>query len=114
MKIKWMLFTGIALLTLGIVLKKTSDLGLISTLLIIIGALFKVVYLIAKVRRGEYKPGVELLFLILGLLLLYFGVYLRSHESSINPSYFIGTGITFKVIFIFLAIRKIRAFRKKE
>jgi hypothetical protein len=113
MKLKWILFTGIVLLTIGILLKKFSDLSFEPILLIITGVLLKIYYLIGKARSGEYKPGVELGILLVGLLLFLSGLYARSHETAFNAAYLIITGITLKVIFVILAISKMRSQRKK-
>ena len=112
MKLKWILFAGIALLTLGIILKKFSDLSFEPILLIIVGVAFKTFYIIGKFRNGEYKPGGELVFLLVGLLLFLSGLYVRSHELAFNATYLIVSGITLKVIFVILAISKMRSQRK--
>ena len=113
MKLKWILFTGIVLLTIGILLKKFSNLSFEPILLIITGVLLKIYYLIGKARSGEYKPGVELGILLVGLLLFLSGLYARSHETAFNAAYLIIPGITLKVIFVILAISKMRSQRKK-
>ena len=112
MKSKWILFIGIALLTLGILLKKFSDLSIESLLLIAVGVLFKIYYIIQKARHNEYKPGYELLFLIVGLLLFAAGTYLKTHESPVSPSFLIIPGILFKITFIILVIINIKYHRK--
>ena len=113
MKLKWMLFTGIVLLTSGILLRKFSELSFEPILLIIVGVAFKTFYIIGKVRSGEYKPGIELGILLVGLLLFLSGLYVRSHELAFNAAYLIVSGITLKVIFVIMAISKMRSQRKK-
>jgi len=114
MRSKWTLFIGIILLTVGIILRKTTDFGIEPILLIIIGVLFKIYYIIGKARSGEYKPGHELLFLFVGLIMFLCGLYLRSVEPQppLNPVFLIVPGITLKVIFIILFIAKTRSARK--
>jgi hypothetical protein len=112
MKSKWTLFTGIILLTVGIVLRKITGLGIEAMVLIIVGVLFKVYYIISKARNGEYKPGNELLFLVIGLVMFFTGIYLRNHDSPFDPLFLIIPGILLKVVFIILFIRKIRKTRK--
>jgi drug/metabolite transporter (DMT)-like permease len=112
MKEKWTLFTGIILLTAGIVLRKITDFGIEAILLIVAGVIFKVYYLIRKARNGEYKPGLELVFLFIGLIMFFSGLYLRYHEPPFNPLWLIIPGISLKVVFIILFIRKIRKSRK--
>ena len=113
MKLKWMLFAGIVLLTSGILLRKFSELSFEPILLIIVGVAFKTFYIIGKVRSGEYKPGIELGILLVGLLLFLSGLYVRSHELAFNATYLIASGITLKVIFVIMAISKMRSQRKK-
>jgi hypothetical protein len=112
MKSKWALFTGIILLTAGVVLRKTTDLGIEAMLLIVTGVLFKVYYIIGKARSGEYKPGFELILLFFGLIMFFSGLYLRYHEPPFNPLWLIIPGILLKIAFIVLFIMKTRKSRK--
>ena len=68
MKSKVLLFIGIILLVAGIILKKMTQMDVLGLTLIIIGVTFKSIYILAKVRSGEYKPGKELILLVAGLL----------------------------------------------
>jgi len=87
-------------------------LGLI---LIITGITLKVIYILAKVKSGEYKPGKELLFLVVGLILFFTGLYLKnSNQSMIDPIYLIVSGLTLKVIFIIKFILIVRSNKKIE
>lgn len=112
MKSKWTLFAGILLLTLGIILRKTTELGSEGLILIIVGVTFKTYYIISKARSGEYKPGYELIFLFVGLGMFLTGLYLRSHEPPFSPALLIVPGISLKVVFIVLFIIKTRKTRK--
>ena len=105
------LFTGIILLVLGIVLKKTTDLAALSIALMVAGVLLKTLYIIRKAQTGEYKPGYELLFLFSGLALFFTGIYLRN--GGINPlgTILFFTGISLKIIFIFIFIKKVKSQR---
>jgi uncharacterized membrane protein (DUF485 family) len=108
MKGKWPLYIGLVLLSIGILLKYLTDLNPISTILIFTGVLFKIYYLINKIRGGSYTPGYEIVVLLIGLTLFLTGIYIRSQGSPINPAYLMIPGITLKVAFIVLFIRKIR------
>ena len=109
MKSKSLLFVGIFLLIFGIFLRKMTSLINVGLILILTGVMCKTVYIIAKAKSGEYKPGKELIFLGVGLFLFLSGLYMRSLEQDlINPSYLIVTGISLKVIFIIGFIKKIR------
>ena len=112
MKSKWTLFAGILLLILGIILRKTTDLISEGLILIIVGVAFKTYYIISKARSGEYKPGYELIFLFVGLVMFMSGLYLRSHEPPFSPALLIVPGISLKVLFIVLFIIKTRITRK--
>lgn len=108
MKKKWPLFTGILILTIGIVLRKATHLNMIGLLMILTGAAFKTYYIVIKIKNGEYKPGYELILLCLGLMLFLTGIYLRSTGIGLYPTLLIPSGIALKLIFIILFIRKSR------
>ena len=112
MKSKWILFTGLILLTTGILLRRITDFGIEAIILIIVGVLFKVYYIINKARNGEYKPGNELILLFIGLVMFFSGLYLRYHEPPFNPLYLMAPGILLKLGFIILFIKKTRKTQK--
>lgn len=112
MRSKWTLFTGIILLITGIILRVNTELGYAPILFIIAGVILKTYYIIGKARKGEYKPGYELIFLFVGLFMFLSGIYLRSQELTFNPFFLILSGITLKVIFVILFIANIRSNRK--
>jgi len=109
MKSKFLLFFGIIMLVVGIIVKKTTTYDGIGLIFIFLGVLCKTIYIISKERSGEYKPGKELIFLVLGLLIFLSGLYLRASEQDlINANYLIVLGIMLKVFFIFRFIQIIR------
>ena len=113
MKSKSLLFTGIILLVVGILLKKMTQLDAIGLASIITGVTCKSIYIVIKARTGEYKPGKELVFLAVGLLLFFTGLYLRGVEQNlIKPIYLIVLGITLKITFIIKFIQIIRSSKK--
>ncbi len=103
---KKFLYAGLFLLAIGILLKIVTDLTLLPVCIILSGVLFKVLYIIRKIRKDNYKPGYEFLILCVGLILFLTGIYLRSHGSSVNPAFFMIPGIAFKITFLVLFIRK--------
>jgi uncharacterized membrane protein len=110
MKSKALLFTGILLLILGILFRKMTQWDVYGLSLIIIGVICKSIYIIQKVRNGTYKPGKELILLVLGLLLFLTGLYLRDMKQVlVYPIYFIVLGITLKIFFIVRFIQIVRA-----
>ncbi|NJO90498.1 MAG: hypothetical protein HC831_17220 [Chloroflexia bacterium] len=106
MKQKWSLFTGILLLILGIVLRKSLDFNTLGLILIIGGVLLKTYYIINKIILGEYKPGFEILFLLFGLTIFLSRYYLHSQITAVPTGIFMGLGISLKIVFIVLFIRK--------
>lgn len=110
MNSKSILFFGIALLLAGIALRKLTSFELIGLLLILTGVCCKMLYIIAKVKEGAYQPGMELIFLVVGLFLFLSGLYLQSQSITlINPLILIVIGLSFKIVFIFQFIRIVRS-----
>jgi len=113
MKSKGLLFIGIILLVFGIVLKKSTQMDTLGLASFITGVTLKSIYILSKVRSGEYKPGKEVAFLIVGLILFFMGLYLRkSNQAFIKPIYLIVIGITFKIIFIIRFIQIVKSAKK--
>lgn len=113
MKSKALLFIGIILLVTGIILKKTTPMASFGLALILIGVTLKTIYILAKVKSGEYKPGKELYFLVVGLLIFLTGLYLRGiNQTLIEPIYLIVFGIALKITFIIRFIQIVRAEKK--
>jgi len=112
MKLKFVLFAGILLLTTGIILRMFTDIGFEAILLIVAGVVFKTYYIISKARRGEYKPGYELIFLFVGLTLFFTGLYFRIHKPSYHFVLLIVSGLILKIVYVALFIIKVRVHRK--
>ena len=113
MKSKALLFIGIVLLITGILLRKVFYFDVTGLILLLSGVLMKTIYIILKVRSGEYQPGSELIYLFTGLTLFLSGLYMKSISfDSVNPGLLIGTGITLKIIFIMLFVKKVRKYRE--
>jgi len=108
MKQKWSLYAGILILTTGILLKIFTDMDPVSTLIIVGGVLFKVYYIIINIVKGIYKPGYELVFLLVGLTMFISGRYLLSPDGFANPAFLTIPGIMLKIAFVALFIRKSR------
>ena len=115
MKPKYLLVTGIFFLSIGILFRALNLLEYPGLALIIIGVICKVIYIIVNIKNGEYKPGKELFYLILGLLLFFAGMYwVNSEQSILRPVYFIVSGITLKIVFIIRFIQIIRSGRESK
>ncbi|MBT8394664.1 MAG: hypothetical protein KJN66_07410 [Bacteroidia bacterium] len=115
MESKYLLFTGIILLSIGILLRAINQFEYLGLSLILIGVVCKLIYIIIKVKNGDYKPGKELLLLGFGLLLFFTGLYgLDSENLILKPVYFIALGISLKLIFIVRFIQIIRSGKKNK
>lgn len=112
---KSLLFIGIFLLVIGILIRKLTDFESVGLVLILIGVACKTIYIIGKIKTGEYKPGRELYFLFIGLILFLGGIYMRKEnvEFFIPAIIFIITGLSLKIIFIVLFIKKLKDARLK-
>lgn len=108
MKSKWILYFGILLLLSGLFFKTFSSIPLIPFLLILSGISFKLIYMFIKIFSGEYKPGFELIFLAIGLLLFIGSYQLQNYNYLIKPVFLKSLGICFKIVFIIVFIIKVR------
>jgi len=111
MNIKLILYLGIVLLVLGIFSINISQLEGISNYLIVGGVLCKLAFITSVIKSGQYRVGVEIVFLMAGLALFFIG---KSELGNILLSWvFIFSGISLKIVFVILFIRKLKAGRKK-
>ena len=105
----WTLIAGIILLIIGIITRKTTEFEITGLILILIGVFYKGKYVVDKSRRGEYQPGVELVFLAVGVVMFLLGLYLRSAENISYAITMIILGLSLKLVFVILFIIKTRA-----
>lgn len=105
---KPILYSGIALLVLGILIRKMTGFPIAGLFMIIVGVAFKTYYILASIRSGEYKPGKEIWLLFIGLALFLTGLYLRKTGFVINPLYLIIAGLILKTLFIIRFIQLVR------
>ena len=114
---KSLLFIGIFLLVVGILTRSSTDFGSLGLILILVGVACKTLYIIGKIKTGEYIPGKEMYLLITGLALFLGGIYMRKNNldaGSIPANAFIFTGLTLKILFIIGFVRKLKATRHKK
>ncbi|MDN3642083.1 hypothetical protein QWY87_05185 [Lutimonas halocynthiae] len=113
---KSLLFIGIFLLIIGILIRKLTDFESIGLVLIIGGVACKTIYIFGKIKTGEYKPGRELYFLFIGLILFLGGIYMRKHDLDffIPALVLIIVGLSLKIIFIIWFIKKLKDARIKD
>ena len=112
MNSKWSLFSGILLLTTGIILRIFTDAGAVALILIVFGVLLKSYYIIDKARSGEYKPGFELVSLFVGLSLFFLGLYYRLHEPTYHYVLLMVSGLILKTVYIIMFIIKVKQSNK--
>lgn len=108
MKKKWPLFLGVLLLVIGIIIRKMTDYTYSGVIIILIGVICKIFYITSKFKSGEYKPGYELAILYIGVIVFFTGMYLRSQEISLYPTLLMPIGISLKLVFILMFIKKTR------
>lgn len=101
------LYIGLVLLFIGILLRAFTENAILAIILILLGVSSKVYYLIGRVNKGKYKPGWELLILIIGLFLFFLGIYIKSNQFLFNPHFLIIPGVFLKVLFIVIFIKKV-------
>ncbi len=65
-------------------------------------------------KNKKYKPGYELLVLYSGLALFFIGLYFRNNNLWEYASILMTVGITFKIGFLILFIRKFRLRLQKQ
>lgn len=104
---KGLLYLGLIMLTIGLLIRYLSAYQSIAFVLVIVGVMAKVIYLVSKIKKSTYRPGVELILLFVGLALFFTGIYMRSHNFAEVYPYFMITGIILKVAFIIMFIRKL-------
>lgn len=111
MREKWLLYAGLLLLTLGVFLKLIFDDSYWPLAVIILGVAIKVYFICSKISRKNYRPGSELLLLLTGLILFFSGIYFSSGETEtmIHPTTLKVSGITFKIAFVMLFIKKLKS-----
>ena len=113
---KSLLFIGIFLLVIGILIRRLTDFENIGLLLILGGVVCKTIYILGKIKTGEYKPGRELYFLFIGLILFLGGIYMRKNNLDlfIPALVLIIIGLSLKFIFIILFIKQLKEARIKS
>ncbi|MDA3930878.1 MAG: hypothetical protein PF541_18160 [Prolixibacteraceae bacterium] len=108
MKQKWPIFVGVILVTIGIILKYTINFNPWSLLILLTGVAFKIVYITSKIITKEYKPGFEIALLLIGLTFFMGGIVLHKNELIENPAVLKIIGISLKVLFVLIFIKKSR------
>lgn len=106
MKSKYLIYAGIILLVTGIVLSAMEIMSVLALLLIISGILLKLTFLIINKLNRSYKPGYELLILLVGLGLFVMGKYSEIDFISRYATVFLLTGISCKFTFVLLFLLK--------
>ncbi|MGM0566722.1 MAG: hypothetical protein ACQESX_08215 [Bacteroidota bacterium] len=109
MNIKIPLITGLILIATGFILKMLGNNPLWGNMLIAAGIISKIIFLIITLRAKAYKPGIEAIFLLAGLLIFLTGMTLRELTASdCTGSVFLASGITLKLVFIMMFFQKFK------
>ncbi len=109
MNIKIPLITGLIFIIAGFTLKLLVNNPLYGNVVIVAGILCKLIFLIATLKAKAYKPGIEAVFLLAGLLIFLTGMTLRELTvSDCIGSVLLASGITLKVVFIMLFFQKFK------
>lgn len=108
MNTKYILYSGIILLLVGIVFRYITAYPVAGLTLIITGVVLKFAYIVIAMVSGLYKPGSEALLLIAGLGILFLGVWYRINASESIGYAMIAFAVLLKGSFIVLFIRKTR------
>ncbi len=112
MKHKWALMAGITFLSVGIILRLAGMENYIAIPLMAAGGLLKIYFIAVQIWLGFYKPGYELLFLIIGLMVFFSGIAMKYHTTNNQYIYLMIAGLTLKLIFVVLFIRHLKKARK--
>jgi hypothetical protein len=105
----WLIYLGLALMLAALGIKLSGQEGVLIPLLFMIGGSSKLLFMIMLVRRGGYKPGLELLFLGAGVSLLILGGNLQAMPAfKVYAVTLIIAGVLFKMVFLYSFYRKIR------
>lgn len=105
---KWPLIGGVALLSLGIIFRFAGMESYIYFPLLAAGGILKIIYITNLLRNKIYKPGFEILFLVIGLLLFFSGIILK-YQAIPSYIYFLLPGLMLKLLFVVLLFRKAKS-----
>lgn len=106
-KIKFLIITGGLLILSGIILKIIGISGIIPVLCFSIGGLLKLLYLILGVISKKLKLGQEIYLLIIGLALLFTGIWLKNTVDFKHLYvWLLSAGIIAKLTFVILFINR--------
>lgn len=102
------LYIGLFFLYIAILLKILGNSPL--SVCFLVGAVFfKILFAVEYAKKGLYKPGYELVFLVIGLFLFLSGLYSTSLPLFIPSKWWLmAPGLAFKFFFLFILISKIR------
>jgi len=110
MNIKIPLITGLIFIVAGLTIKLLNYNPLWGNILIVSGIISKLVFLIITLKTKAYKPGIEAIFLLAGLLIFVSGMIFRELTGSgCIASVLLASGVTLKLVFILLFFEKFKS-----
>ncbi|ASB47817.1 hypothetical protein [Alkalitalea saponilacus] len=114
MKSIWLLYVGLSFIGIAIVLRVLAFDTTLTSVLFSVGGLIKILYLFFMYREAKLWPGKEMLLILAGITLIIAGAQLRGNlTQGIMALPITIAGIAFKISFIVVAVRKVRAARVK-
>ena len=108
MNTKYFLYLGLILLLLGVVFRYFTPFMVMGLGLIISGVILKLIYIAMAMAKGQYKPGTESLYLIVGLGLLFLGIWYKTNIEASFGYILMVIGLSLKALFILVFVRKIK------
>ena len=111
-KYTWLLYTGLALIFSGILAKVLSFDSPLSTILVSVGGVTKIIFLTVTLRQTKVRPGYEMLFLLFGLGFIILGAKLRNNDVPLACAMTATIiGVSLKFLFLFVILKKLRTAR---
>lgn len=111
-RIKLLLYAGLVFIVAGLILRFLMNGSGLGNVLVSVGGSLKLVYVFLIMKFGGYKPGIELLYLGLGVTIVIVGSWLRKnmYDTFLALSFTV-SGVVLKAFFVYVFIRKMRAIR---
>lgn len=108
-RIKLLLMFGGTFILVGIILRLMDVSGVLPIIMFLTGGLLKAMYMVIGVRSGRFRIGSEIVLLIVGVVLVLAGVFIKtSAEYAHMYAWLLISGIVLKTTFIVLFFRKQR------
>lgn len=111
MKEKKFLYIGLLFLYSAILVKIFTN-SRLSLYLLLVAVCFKLLFALKRIKKGEYKPGFELILLVVGLFLFLWGLYAPLPYFILSKSWLMLPGLVLKFSFLIIFIVKVKRAKK--